>query len=367
MPLTPTQCVYTSQYCEENAWKLAQQLVKRLTAEDGRVESKEESESAGSDIRPDLSLLPAESVYPSLVDDRVFVVFVSNAFSEVRLFRQRIGDPAKDGSVLWDYHVFVVVKPAATTLAQTCRCGEGEQCPCGAWIFDLDTTLPFPCALATYARHGLRAHLATAGRPVSAASSSAALAARRRRERLFRVVGATDFLANFASDRSHMLAPVQLLTAVQEARAIAREGQPPATAISSTSAVPAVVPSDEPVALRREVAEERETRAAERASWQRSPLRDRLRSEEEDDAPDAEWNARAVRSRYLAPPPVYPPIRTAAAKHNLDEYRFFRHPDSGRGVVMNQEEFLDFFHVPQESLQTVETQTTGTNTKKARR
>nr|XP_057903431.1 protein N-terminal glutamine amidohydrolase-like isoform X4 [Doryrhamphus excisus] len=58
----------------------------------------------------------------------------------------------------------------------------------GSVVYDLDSTMPFPCSLELYAKHALR-------------TDHGIQAAYRRK---LRVVPANCFLLNFASDRSHM-------------------------------------------------------------------------------------------------------------------------------------------------------------------
>ncbi|XP_078073287.1 protein N-terminal glutamine amidohydrolase isoform X2 [Mustelus asterias] len=74
--------------------------------------------------------------------------------------------------VIWDYHVILLHD-----------CG-GEYCE----VYDLDTTLPFPCPFDTYVREAFR-------------SEDLIRPAFRRK---MRVVRADLYLKTFASDRSHM-------------------------------------------------------------------------------------------------------------------------------------------------------------------
>lgn len=130
LPLTPPQCTYTAQYCEENSYKLVQQILKRLpnestpsgtmkpTSNSGDDELKDTAASVSSPVKPVasnesiLSLTHEESIYPTLASERVFVIFMSNVWEELRLYRQRIGDPMNHGYVHWDYHVIVAMKPS---------------------------------------------------------------------------------------------------------------------------------------------------------------------------------------------------------------------------------------------------------------
>ncbi|KAL4425725.1 hypothetical protein ABPG75_009741 [Micractinium tetrahymenae] len=137
-PLRST-CAYQACYCEENVWLLARSL---------------QASHAGSSLQ-------------------LFAVFVSNHSKTVPLWRQRAA-AHPDSPVVWDYHVFLLARPA--------------QGP--ALVLDLDSTLePFPCTLGQYRRGAL---LGSAG----------GLPAQY--QRCYRVVPAQLFLAHFASDRSHM-------------------------------------------------------------------------------------------------------------------------------------------------------------------
>jgi hypothetical protein len=380
--------------CEENIYLLAQQLLRRLpepkkklnaTAAAPRSSSPPAASvlkaspatAAATDAASDTSwllsspLLPAESLYTSLRDEQLFVVFISSAASEFALFKQQIGDPRHDGMVVWDYHVILCAKPSMTDgdeqeqVARSCTCGKvpaapstdksasALACPCQGWVYDLDTTIkPFPCPMRLYALQALRAHLAPSKGPAA-----------RRRERLFRVVGARAFLEHFASDRSHMLAPLSVLDALGTRSEGDDGGAAAAAAAAAADAMPHLIFDEGHVATRREVQQEAQTRAAEQASWAGSVVADRVElspssSSSSSHAASGSVAAAAAAAasssllshalqerQYIAPPPPYPPIRTSRSRNNLDQYRFFKFPDSGVGVVMSQAELLDFFHV----------------------
>lgn len=80
--------------------------------------------------------------------------------------------------MVWDYHVIAV------------RCGAHD-----SQVLDFDTTLPFATPLAEYVTRAVQPH-------------NPGLA---HYPRWFRFVPAREFLANFASDRSHMLESAALL------------------------------------------------------------------------------------------------------------------------------------------------------------
>ncbi|XP_005948875.1 protein N-terminal glutamine amidohydrolase isoform X4 [Haplochromis burtoni] len=135
--LVPTRedCVYTSCYCEENVWKLCDYVRKQRTA-------------------------PLE---------HLFVIFISNETRTVPLWKQKSGHG--DLPVIWDYHVILLQADQSDSL-----------------VYDLDSTLSFPCSLKLYAAQALRSESDI----------------RPEYHRKFRVVPADSFLLNFASDRSHM-------------------------------------------------------------------------------------------------------------------------------------------------------------------
>lgn len=124
---------YTARFCEENVWHLAQA--------------------------------------PDLAARERWVVFITNAARTCPVWRQRAAD-APGEPVVWDYHVVLLVNHPVE-------------------IWDLDSTLTFPCPAARYLRETFpRAdQLAPAYAP------------------WFRVVPAALFRERFASDRSHMRGP----------------------------------------------------------------------------------------------------------------------------------------------------------------
>ncbi|XP_022657647.1 protein N-terminal glutamine amidohydrolase-like [Varroa jacobsoni] len=137
------QLMYTACYCEENIYKLCE-LIKNKETE----------------------LL-----------DSCYVAFISNASQTVPLWRQRAGDQANDGHIIWDYHVIMIYYH--------------ESCNGCTYVYDLDTTLAFPVPLEEYVwkafkpqvplKHGFRRHI--------------------------RCLGARDYLATFASNRQRMRRP----------------------------------------------------------------------------------------------------------------------------------------------------------------
>ncbi|KAK6731788.1 hypothetical protein RB195_007942 [Necator americanus] len=104
---------------------------------------------------------------------RFFAVFVSNASKCVPLFAQKA---AKERPfVLWDYHVVLVeVRDVEESL-----------------VWDLDTILEFPCTFDHY----WIATVQPEGWNIAPEY-----------KRFFRVIPCAEFLSNFSSDRSHMIA-----------------------------------------------------------------------------------------------------------------------------------------------------------------
>ncbi|VVC86681.1 protein N-terminal glutamine amidohydrolase [Leptidea sinapis] len=106
-PLFPKQneCSHVSCYCEENVWKLCQ----------------------------DVSIRVPEEL------DRCYVVFISNSCRTVPLWKQRAGRE-DDRLVIWDYHVIFLY----SIDTKTCL------------VYDLDSELPFPTFFHKYVTETLR-------------------------------------------------------------------------------------------------------------------------------------------------------------------------------------------------------------------
>ncbi|KAB2631288.1 protein N-terminal glutamine amidohydrolase [Pyrus ussuriensis x Pyrus communis] len=138
-----SQFHHTPFYCEENVYLLCKELCKKGIAD-----------AQGSDL---------------------FVVFISNDKKQIPLWRQKASNRA-DGVVLWDYHVICVQKK-----------GSGDT-PATHLVWDLDSSLAFPCPLATYVLETFCPSFQTFAEL----------------RRCFRIVHAPIFLRFFASDRRHM-------------------------------------------------------------------------------------------------------------------------------------------------------------------
>lgn len=100
-----------------------------------------------------------------------FALLITNSSQQVALWQQRLVPPGE--AVIWDYHVVALTRAAGAVQ-----------------VWDRDSRLPLPSPLANYLR---RTFL-----PLGAVARE--LAPR------FRLVPAADYLAQFASDRSHMRA-----------------------------------------------------------------------------------------------------------------------------------------------------------------
>jgi hypothetical protein len=109
-----------------------------------------------------LSLPPSISPPPSSFSQ------ATHTHTQVALWRQK-ASRRSDGLVVWDYHVILLEKTTQ-----------------GGLIYDLDTTLPYPSSLTSYVKETFAETLP-------------------KYRSFFRVVPADEFLANFSSDRSHML------------------------------------------------------------------------------------------------------------------------------------------------------------------
>ncbi|RDX52697.1 hypothetical protein OH76DRAFT_1399945 [Lentinus brumalis] len=183
-PPLPPGARYTSCYCEENVYLLAQTFV--------------EEAGASSHAKP----WPWE----------IYVVFISNGGKTVALWSQK----ARAGVVVWDYHVVLVLRPHANTQGdhEFAACGpsppppphpnaatsqaHSDPAPDGvdqAWVYDFDTTLPVPCPWREY----------IAGTFPYASDDALADRIDPQFRSLFRVIPAGIYLDYFASDRSHMI------------------------------------------------------------------------------------------------------------------------------------------------------------------
>ncbi|CAN0268880.1 unnamed protein product, partial [Phaeothamnion confervicola] len=128
---------YVENYCEENVYRLCERCISASSAAE------------------------------------CYAVVVTNAARKVPIWCQRCAE-TREEHVLWDYHVILLVRNATESGSTL--------------VFDLDSTLPFPCDAVTYIRESFRPHATLDGRL----------------RQCFRVVAAAEFVQHFASDRSHM-------------------------------------------------------------------------------------------------------------------------------------------------------------------
>eukprot|EP00730_Choanoeca_flexa_P014084 TRINITY_DN6024_c0_g1_i1.p1 TRINITY_DN6024_c0_g1~~TRINITY_DN6024_c0_g1_i1.p1 ORF type:complete len:242 (+),score=28.99 TRINITY_DN6024_c0_g1_i1:76-801(+) len=139
-PILREQCDYTSCFCEENVYRLLTRAAK-----------------ANANIE-------------------WFALFISNEDRAVAIHHQQRGIGSIQTAV-WDYHV------VAVAVSRT----NSDLAP--AMIYDLDTSLPFPCPMATYMEHALQDTCeSTVVEPP-----------------LLKWIPATHYLTCFSSDRTHML------------------------------------------------------------------------------------------------------------------------------------------------------------------
>lgn len=107
--IAPEDCTYTACYCEENVYKLIHKLVS-------------EGHAAYEDL---------------------WAVFISNPGKVVPLYKQKSSGSMDDGLVFWDYHVVLV------------HCYQRTEYV----VWDLDSTLGFPCPFDVYVASALQEYL----------------------------------------------------------------------------------------------------------------------------------------------------------------------------------------------------------------
>ncbi|KAJ1408740.1 N-terminal glutamine amidase-domain-containing protein [Ochromonadaceae sp. CCMP2298] len=126
-----------------------------------------------------------------------YAVFISNELEQTPIWCQRMSDSPEE-PVIWDYHVIFLLESGGAV-----------------HVFDLDTTLSCPAALSLYLARSFRPEVEL----------------KQPYRQLFRVVPAADFVAHFASDRSHMLASPQspsTSTSPSQSQSNAYQQPPPA-------------------------------------------------------------------------------------------------------------------------------------------
>ncbi|EIM90368.1 uncharacterized protein STEHIDRAFT_50789 [Stereum hirsutum FP-91666 SS1] len=109
-PALPADIAYTSHYCEENIYLLAQAFYDQLSVREAWD---------------------------------IFVVFISNHTKTVALKNQKLG---RDGVVVWDYHVILVVRPKAADWFAPSTPADSDVVSTMSWVYDFDSrsTNPSP-------------------------------------------------------------------------------------------------------------------------------------------------------------------------------------------------------------------------------
>jgi len=154
-PPFPPNSLYAGHYCEENIYHLAASFLRQ----------------------------------PSIKDAwDITVVFMSNESKAIALWNQNLAGSA-DHAIVWDYHVVLILRLRSDQAVEDCTVPESD---IQAWIYDYDTLLPKPCLWKDYVSMTFRTDEAVPPQYRS----------------LFRVIPADIFFDHFASDRSHMLAPL---------------------------------------------------------------------------------------------------------------------------------------------------------------
>lgn len=196
-PFPAGYSLYTSCYCEENAYLLAAYLGK---------------------ICHSWNKYETNSLRETYTKWAVDVVVVSNKSQTVALREQKAGSsPANNYQVVWDYHVFVVVSCRRGVTGKSNLAGPSNSRPrpnlfskkltdtrsdtdatataTSSWVYDLDSRLDMPTPLIKYLS-------ATFG-----IESGEIDFMQKRFQPLFRIITASDYFTRFGSDRSHMKRP----------------------------------------------------------------------------------------------------------------------------------------------------------------
>lgn len=115
-----------------------------------------------------------------------FACFISNQTRAIPLWSQKSTGNTDDDEnnhhnqpVVWDYHVIAIEK----------RLSEAGR-PAAVFVYDFDSTLPFPCDAQLYLEKALRHR---------------EIVLKDEYKRWFRLIPRKGFLEHFASDRSHMV------------------------------------------------------------------------------------------------------------------------------------------------------------------
>lgn len=138
------ECLYTSCYCEENIWWLCKHVKKRA---------------------------------PNHLS-RLSVLFISNPNKSVPIWEQK-SQTNSEYPVVWDYHVVLMLY---------CSNTDNDDDTNVYYIYDFDTKLPFPSLMLTYIKNALRTDFDF----------------KEDYKHFIKVISASNYLKEFASDRSHM-------------------------------------------------------------------------------------------------------------------------------------------------------------------
>ncbi|GAC72405.1 hypothetical protein PANT_7d00081 [Moesziomyces antarcticus T-34] len=204
-PAFPVPLQYAACYCEENVYMLAQHLASQLTRANRAAINIAQSQKQPA---------PGQALFVPVWD--VHVLFISNAGKTVLLYQQAASKlPSAGSPVIWDYHVVAAVTAhlvplhqlaveSDATIARPPVFGDGDGWS-RTWIYDPDSRL---------ARTAVTAEGGELLRPVPKheyddktfrPGDIAAGVIPPHFQPAFRYIAANDFLARFASDRSHML------------------------------------------------------------------------------------------------------------------------------------------------------------------
>lgn len=163
--LQRNQFTYTSCYCEENVYTAIKQLQGKLPGSGCAVFVSNTSKQV--QLR-----LPYKGRGSYGLTLAIYLLCCVQVPFWCQKSARHAGMP-----VVWDYHVFFIWQPDDSSTT---------------WVLDLDTTLPFPCPISDYLTSALKP-----GHEIFREYPNL--------RRRFRVVTAAQYLANFSSDRSHML------------------------------------------------------------------------------------------------------------------------------------------------------------------
>ena len=155
--------VYTSCYCEENVWKLCEEIARRTR--------------------------PLDS--DSDVISHCHVAFISNPNKTVPIWCQRASHDPASHPVVWDYHVILIFDSRAKSpdgRGRTKSASLSTTSSSSSLVYDLDTVLSFPQKFSVYYEKSF--HNDSELKPAY--------------RRFFRVIPADEYLRRFASDRRHM-------------------------------------------------------------------------------------------------------------------------------------------------------------------